>query len=464
MVNFNKPLFWHQGLFLQPQHFQYESLHAQHHIMQHMSHSTTYPWGIAQLQIDELMLNSGVVEFKALEVLFDDGALVSFPDNTHIKSRNIEGFWNDRNKPLNVYIGINKLSVTEGNVTVVTSFDNAPEIPTRYVSLAEGESYHDLHQGDVSTSLRTLKYAVGIYFENEIEHLSDQIFMPIAQIEQQGDDVRYSTDFIPPSISLKASSVLLGHVKDIRDELLGRSKQLDTYKSTSTSRAAEFNPVAERYRSALRTIARYAPLLKHYYENSVVPPVEVYGQLSSLVGELSTFSNRMNILGEANDGGVSLARYQHQSLGECFNNVKQVIIALLDELTVSPELLVRFERSEDGRFMCDLTPEFFAKQHSMYLLLETSTHFGELVTSFNTFSKLGAENVVDTYVHRAIPGISVNQLAEQPTGLERRSKVSYFTVDRDSDKWKIVEEQGKIALQWDDAPEDLVVEMVVVRG
>lgn len=463
-MNFNKPLFWHQGLFLQPQHFQYESLHAKHQMMRHVAHSTTYPWGIAQLQFDELMLSSGFIEFKALEVVFEDGTLVSFPEDTHIKSRNFDGFWNDRNKPLNIYIGINKLSTTESNVTVVTSFDSAPEIPTRYVSLAEGENYNDLHQGDVATSLRSLKHAVGIYFESEIDQLSDQVIMPIARVEQQGDEVRYSSDFIPPSLSLKASSVMTHHVKDIRDELLGRSKQLDTYKSTSTSRAAEFNPVAERYRSALRTIARYAPLLKHYYENSVVAPVEVYGQLCSLVGELSTFSNRMNILGEATDGGLSLSRYQHQALGESFDNVKQVIVALLDELTVSPELLVRFERTEEGRYECDLTPEFFAKQHSMYLLLETSTHFADLVTSFNTFSKLGAESVVDTYVHRAIPGINVHQLAEQPTGLERRSKVSYFTVDRDSDKWKIVEEQGKIALQWDDAPEDLVVEMVVVRG
>ena len=429
-----------------------------------MKHSNSYPWGVARLQLDDLMLNSGFIEVKSLEVLFEDGTLVDYPENVHLRSRNFDAIWTDRTQPLAVYLGITKLSVTENNVTVVSSFDTAPNIITRYVSHAEGEDYKDLHQGDVSTPIKTLKYAVSIFLGDEIDSLSDQILIPLAVLEQQGDDVRYNNTFVAPSVSLKSSSALMNNIKDIRDELLGRSKQLDTYKSTSNSRAAEFNPVAERYRSALRTIARYAPILNHYFENAVVHPLDVYGDLRTLIGELSTFSNRLNILGEANDGGLSLPRYNHSDLGHCFDIAKKLIISLLDELTVSPELLVRFERSDNGRFACDLTPEFFAKQHSMYLLLETATHYSEMNVSFDAFSKLGADNVVDTYVQRAIPGINIDHLTEQPTGLEQRAKVSYFTVDRDSDKWKLVEEQGRIALQWDDAPEDLVVEIVVVRG
>jgi len=429
-----------------------------------MKQSSSYPWGVTRLQLDDLMLNSGFIEIKSLEVLFDDGTLVDYPENVHLRSRNFDSVWTDRNQPLPVYLGITKLSVTENNVTVVSSFDTAPEVITRYISHAEGESYQDLHQGDVSTPLKTLKYAVRLFIGDEIDSLSDQIILPIALLEQQGDEIRYSNQFVAPSLTLKSSSVLMNNVKDIRDELLGRSKQLDNYKSTSTSRAAEFNPVAERYRSALRTIARYAPMLNHYFENSVVHPLEVYGQLRALIGELSTFSNRVNLLGESTNSSQSLPRYNHSDLGDCFDGAKTLIISLLDELTVSPELLVRLERSEHGRFACDLTAEFFAKQHSMYLMLETATHYSEMNVSFDAFSKLGADNVVDTYVQRAIPGISVEHLTEQPTGLEQRAKVSYFTVDRDSDKWKLVEEQGRIALQWDDAPEDLVVEIVVVRG
>jgi len=429
-----------------------------------MKQSSSYPWGVTRLQLDDLMLNSGFIEIKSLEVLFDDGTLVDYPENVHLRSRNFDSVWTDRNQPLPVYLGISKLSVTENNVTVVSSFDSAPEIVTRYISHAEGENYQDLHQGDVSTPLKTLKYAVRLFLGDEIDSLSDQVILPIAVLEQQGDDIRYSNAFVAPSLTLKSSSVLMNNVKDIRDELLGRSKQLDNYKSTSTSRAAEFNPVAERYRSALRTIARYAPMLNHYFENAVVHPLEVYGQLRALIGELSTFSNRVNLLGESTNNAQSLPRYNHSDLGDCFDSAKTLIISLLDELTVSPELLVRLERSEHGRFACDLSAEFFAKQHSMYLLLETATHYSEMNISFDAFSKLGADNVVDTYVQRAIPGISVNHLTEQPTGLEQRAKVSYFTVDRDSDKWKLVEEQGRIALQWDDAPEDLVVEIVVVRG
>jgi len=463
-VNFNKPLFWHQGLFLQPQHFQYESLHSAQLNMQYTQYANSYPWGVAQLQFDDSTLSNGIIDIKKLDVIFEDGTFVSYPENVHLRGRSFEAQWTDRNKPLSVYLGISKLSANESNVTVVSNFDNAPEILTRYISHAEGENFQDLHQGDVTTPLKTMKYALRIFFGDEIDGLSDQVLIPIARVEQQGEELRYSNVFVAPSVSLKSSTVLLNNIKDIRDELIGRSKQIDSYKSTSTSRAAEFNPVAERYRSALRIIARYAPMLNHYFENSVVHPLEVYGQLRALIGELSTFSEKVNLLGDTPDGQNNLPRYQHTAIGECFDAAKLLIVNLLDELTVSPELLVRFERDESGRFSTDLTSEFFAKQHSMYFMLETSTHYGELSDSFNAFSKLGAQSVVDTYVQRAIPGIEFTHFPEQPTGLERRSKVTYFTIDRDSDRWKLVEEQGKIALQWDDAPADLVVEMVVVRG
>jgi type VI secretion system protein ImpJ len=463
-VNFSKPLFWHQGLFLQPQHFQYQTYYNQKAQTKLLEIENGFPWGLISAQFSAQSLARGNVELEYFDALFEDGTMVSFPDNVQIGSRAYENHWTDRSKPLNVYLAIAKMSSSHTNVTQVAGYDNDQVISTRYVSLIEGEDVKDLHQGEQSVAVKTMKHVVRVIFEDEIEKHSDYLLLPLTRLEEIEDDVRFSKEYVPPCMSIKASSSLMESIKEIRDELVGRSKQLENYKSTTTSRTAEFNPVAERYRNALKVLARYAPLLNHYLENPVAAPYEIYGQLRALVGELSTFSSGYSILGDSNDGRLSTIKYNHRDLFTCFDTSKQVIVSLLDELTVSPELLVKLNKESDGYFNGQLPSEFFLRQHSMYLVLETTTPVSDYLSSFLSYAKLGSKEQVVQYVQRAIPGISFEHYDEQPTGLERRPRVAYFTIDRTSAKWKQVEEQGHFALQWDDAPEDLKVEMVLVRG
>lgn len=463
-MNVKQPLSWYQGLFLQPQHFQYASLHQEQLVIQYLLEMCPHPWGVAQLQLNEQALSGEVVEVRYIKAIFDDGTLVEFPDNAYLTARSTEGHWPDTTKPLQVYLGLTKADHAASNVTEVPSLVNAATIHTRFVGSNEGVDMKDFNEGQTTNPVKTLQYALGIYFESELSDLHDKQLLPLFALEKQGEDIQISQQCIPPVLTLSGSSQLLSIIKNIRDELVGRSKQLENYKSTPTSRAAEFNPVAERYRVALRMLAHYTPTLQHWYENPSVHPSDVYSHLRSLIGELSTFSHRVNLLGESSGGGLSLPRYQHNELAYGFNTARELIVSLLDELTVSPELLVRFNRDDANRFSAELPSEFFARQHDLYLVLETGETYTDWVESFEGFAKLGSSVEIDIYNQRAIPGIPFQAFPDQPSGLERRPKVSYFTLNRDSDKWSVVENQGQITLLWDDAPEDLVVEMVIVRG
>lgn len=463
-MNFNKPLFWHQGLFLQPQHFQYQSQFQQQETYKWFNLQNGYAWGAASLQFDPQALGQGKVELRKLDVVFEDGTLGSFPENMQLGARSFDSHWLDRTKPLNVYLALAKLNASQNNVTQVTSYDNDQLVNTRFVSLVEGEEVSDLHQGGgQNVAIKSMKYAAKLIFESELDDYSNYLVQPVACLESSDEEVRFNSNFVPPSITIKASPVLMDLIKEIRDELVGRSKQLENYKSTTISRTAEFNPVAERYRSALRVIARYAPLLNHYLENATTQPFEVFGQLRALVGELTTFSDEFSILGESIDGTSSAIKYNHRDLFGCFEQCKSLIVSLLDKLTVSPELLVKLN-NESGTFVGKLPTEFFARQNSMYLVLETNMPTSDFISSFLTYAKLGSKEQVEQFVQRAIPGVSFEHFDEQPTGLERRPKVTYFVLDRNSPQWKAVEEQGLFSMHWDDAPDDLTVEMVLVRG
>lgn len=464
-MSFEQPIFWHQGLFLQPQHLQYQSLNAQSASANAFKLASGNVWGVANMAIDEHALNSQIFQLNYLNLVFEDGTAVDMHSNALIKPRSFESNWPDKSQPLKIFVGLKNLSKQVKNTTLVPSYDAAGDMNSRYVCADAGQELLDLHQGEGTTQLKTMKHALNVFFNDEVEDAADYQLVQVAQLELAGEEVTLSASFSAPSLYVGAAKQLHDLLKSTRDELMGRSKQLENYKSTSTSRAAEFNPVAERYRSALRVLARYIPSIHHVCENPFIKPSDAYAILRGLVGELSTYSHRYSILGEPQASGAeALPAYQHRNAAQSFLAAKKIIVQLLDELTVSPELLARFEKDEQGRFTCQLSKEFFARQHSLYFVLETSTPTADFINSFNTFSKLAAENMVDIYAARALPGLETQLQTEQPSGLEQRAKVTYFTVNRDSEKWREIEQQGMAALIWDDAPEDLSVEMVVVRG
>ena len=53
-----RPLFWHQGLFLQPQHLQLADLHAQSLLTPVYKYLCPYPWGIGELEIQTAALDN----------------------------------------------------------------------------------------------------------------------------------------------------------------------------------------------------------------------------------------------------------------------------------------------------------------------------------------------------------------------------------------------------------------------
>ena len=65
------------------------------------------------------------------------------------------------------------------------------------------------------------------------------------------------------------------------------------------------------YILALRSVNRYVPLLHHYTETPNVHPWIIYAALRQLVGELSSFSERVNALREFSDYDSRLSRYDH---------------------------------------------------------------------------------------------------------------------------------------------------------
>lgn len=461
-MDIKQPIFWHQGLFLQPQHFQLSDMYTRY--MHRPIHDFGLPhfWGVGTLDISEPGLASNLADFSAAQLLFRDGTFVEYPGNAIFRSRSFAAAWTQGDKPFNIYVGLKKLNQHESNVTVVRTLDDVGDAATRYVTTSDPEEIRDLYGEGPSANYRGLTHLLRLFWESELDHAADYDTLPIARLERDGDVIKLAERFVPPCLSIASAPSLQRMVRDVRDEIAGRSRQLEEYKSPREMQKAEFDASYMSFLLALRSLNRYVPMLTHYVEARQVHPWVVYGTLRQLVGELSSFSERYNMLGESEKGGDGLPAYDHEDFGKCLSAVNTLVAQLLNEITIGPELMVRLE-PQDGYLCADLPKSFFGARNRYYLVMRTEDDPDKVLRSFEAESKLSTRSQLPILTSRALPGVELIHMPVAPQGLPRRSYSLYFRVEPFSGQWEYIERENTVALYWPGAPSDIKVELVVLR-
>ncbi len=455
-------IYWHQGMFLQPQHFQTADLHHQFQLTPIHEGGLPHFWGVGELDLVPAAVANRSLEVASAKLLFPDRSYVEYPGNCVIKTRSFDTDWVEGDKPFMVYLGIRKFSATEKNVSIVSSLAEAGAAPTRYATLSTPPEMADLYSDGPAAQVRTLLHVVKVFFEGELDKLEDYSLIPIARLVRDGDAVKLSESFIPPCYNLSGSNALLRLIKDIRDELTGRARQLQEYKSPREMQKAEFDASYMVFLLALRSLNRASPYLYHLTETRQVHPWLAYGAMRQLIGELSSFSERFNMLGEAEDGTPGLPAYDHTDIGKCFERSRSMVSHLLNEITVGPEFLTVLEY-RDGYHVGQLPRNFFGQRNRFYLVIRTEHDVDWVVDAVQRDARLAALAEMPGLIAHALPGLELIHMAAAPQGLPRRSYSYYFRIEQMSQQWEVVEREGSVALYWLDAPADLKAEIVVLR-
>ncbi|MCZ6798473.1 MAG: type VI secretion system baseplate subunit TssK [Gammaproteobacteria bacterium] len=456
-----KPIFWHQGLFLQPQHFQLSDQYQDARLFPYQTFMQPHFWGVCRIEMLASSLSHRTCEIESGEFMFPDGTFVSVPGNAVVSPRSFEDEWVDPEKPFTIYLAIHKLSQFDDNATVLANLDEHAETTTRYITTAASEDVKDVYVEGNDAQVKFLRHALKIVFDNEKDELNDYEFIAIAQVMREGDAIIYNRQYLPPCVTIASVPELTRIVKEVRDEITGRAMQLSAYKSPAHAKK-DFDANMLRYKMALQSLSRFVPRLFHITESGNVHPWEVYGVMRELVGEISTFTDRVSVLGETADGERLVPAYEHNNLGNCFHQVSAMISQLLNEITIGPQFLVEMKFDEVA-FSADVPAEFFTEHVDFFLIVNTVEDFEESQKSLLTAAKLSSRDMVETLVERSLPGVGMIYLSTAPPGLPRRPNSYYMRLDIHDDQWSSVVRQENVALLWAEAPEDTSIELVVVR-
>jgi hypothetical protein len=189
-MTISRPLFWYQGLFLQPQHLQLLERSLQTLLVPFQGIPPATPLGRvgdgdskAALGIRSFALGKGTF-------LFPDGTFAVLPGNALVEGRTFDQAWVEGGKPFQVHVGVRKWNEAGENVTVLTKLENLADVTTRFVSRADPEDVQDLHSGGPVGQVKRLHYVLRIFWESERDQLGDYVLLPIAQLERMGEEIR----------------------------------------------------------------------------------------------------------------------------------------------------------------------------------------------------------------------------------------------------------------------------------
>jgi type VI secretion system protein ImpJ len=214
------------------------------------------------------------------------------------------------------------------------------------------------------------------------------------------------------------------------------------------------------YLLALRSLNRYIPILSHVLEAPAVHPWTVYGLLRQVIGELSTFSEGVTVMGERERERL-LPPYDHGDLWRCFAAAQGLVSRLLDEITAGPEHVVRLVY--DGTYYAsDLRPAVFEGRNRFYLAIRTEEDPATVAQALGSVAKLSSREQLPLLIARALPGVGMEHLPAPPPELPRRAQTTYFGLEHHADAWSYVEKGRNIALYWDTAPDDLEADLMVL--
>ena len=456
-------IYWHQGMFLQPQHLQ---LAERVQMLQHKPVTQSglpHFWGAGELTLSAAAVANHRIEIQSATLLFPDQTYIEYPGNAVIAERSFDGAQVASDRPLRVYLGLRRFNPDSGNVNVAADFADSSSAGTRYAATWRADDVSDLYGDGPTAQVRSLMHVVRVFFEHELNTLQDYELIPIATLHSDGSSIRLSDDYVPPCYTLTGSPALQQEVKDFRDELAGRARQLQAYKRPQDGQRMGGDGGADvALLLALRSLNRFCPLLQHVCEDVRVHPWHVYGLLRQVVGELSSFSERFNMFGEAEDGSPGLPAYDHRDLRRCFARAHQLISHLLNEITVGAEFIVPLV--PEGHLHTGVLPKrFFTEHNRFYLMVHSPLGLDEVSRAVSADARLGPTEEMPKLISLALPGLELIHLATAPRGLPKRADAHYFRIEQISRQWEAIERDGQIALAWVDAPEDLRADIVVVR-
>ena len=463
-------VFWGQGAFLTPQHLQRQDAfhvgyaHALHRLVQ------PFAWGLESLSLREDALGNGVFDVLQFSLLSKDGVRLAGgslgsgdPGNCRLGERSLTSLTVSNNEPISIHLALSK------DATINTLAKSEPgRPPTRHA--LDGVSLADPFDPQApGADVDFLRYQVQIVTsldDNAAVVLQTCETFKIAELIPAGPGrFKLSGDYVPPAMTLQASSNLSRWTRSFRDLLLSKAQDFSSIKRQRGIRAASTSAQEVMRVVMMQTFGRYLPAFQEAVRLQQVSPYVLYGLLRTLVAEFSVFSEEVGYFGGLRDKtqDSELPVYDHDDLRRCFRLGYTRAEQLIKALTVGAEVGITL--AHDGRFYkADLPPALFQSDKTrFYLAIESELRGSDLAQRLSRTGKICTIEEMPRLLQAALFGLKIDLLPVPPEELPQKTpNTTYFLVDTTHAFWTMIKQRGNIAVFSDMPPDATVMKLYPV--
>lgn len=449
----HRPVFWSQGLFLQPQHFQAADEAASRQIELLRQYALPYFWGIRKLVFSGSP-SSQSISIESLEAVFPSGAAINVPFDAALAPLALDENWPAPDKPGILYLGL-ALPKTGG---ANAALDQGSEFTgTRFIYSEEPDSMPDQYSNSAPAQVQLLKYAPILIKDIDKARYSDFECIPIALLRRSGERVEFDPDFIAPIMCLNASYRFAAIISEIYNMALSCASRLSGYKTTVSGGTPDMNFLLNF--NALTTLNRYIPLLNHLQSYQDIHPWHLYGLLCTFAGELSSYFEEIDCLGRSAADLNGIPNYHHENPRACFEPLCSLITSLLNKLGQDRSKTLHLLPA-GSYFSADIPDDFISSSGRYWIFVQAATLNDTLADEIPALVKLGVRDRLNVIIAKAVSGVTLTKTPNPPPGFLKSPNTAWYSVDIAHPLWKEITEKRKISLFWEGSPDNTDVRLI----
>lgn len=406
---------WGEGLFLRPQHFQRQDAYHEWRLAEATRTLHPYAWGVRRCKVDSDALQTGVLRFTELQIVFPDGEMYSAPTEDELPDP------------------VSLASLPSGGAEFVF---HATVAPMRNVgsNSARADAPADAalrfrqatHTADdwftaaARADLVVLRRQVRVVPDHEPrDHL---VGLPLVRLRRQAaGGYEHDGRFIPPCTALQASPALLLMIRRLVEILQAKVDALYGFHREPSKHVIEFRSGDVASFWLLHTASAACAALMHYQQHPGLHPERLFERLLELAGALMTFSKHYSL--------ADLPHYRHEAPGPAFTKLDVIIRDLLETVISTRYFAIQLQEARPSFHVGRIDSEQVTASTALVLGVSASLPAAELVDVVPLRFKVGAPDDVDKLVLSAMAGVRLVQLQQVPAAIPVRPGSYYFQLE-----------------------------------
>lgn len=415
-----KHIHWHEGQFLQPQHFQLLQRETALGLAQERHFAVSHPYGVLSVSLAVDDLDDFQIRFTRLQAIMPSGVVVDFPDTATLPAINFRQVFQAHSEGFTAYLALPVWTAKRGNL-----LENPKEVSQRIKVLyhASDSEVADENTGENEQVVQIRKYNGMIIFQDEDQ--SDLEVIPLLKIRREttaegAGRPRLDPYYVPPVFWLKGSTVLQNLFADLASQVGAVRSELEEHLGSSNFdiKTIQGGHRFEQF-MRLRILSRFDARLSSLARADNLTPFAAYLELRDLFSELVAMYPQ--------DDNFEIPHYDHDDPYPAFDSLNRKIRQYL-EGTLAPQYrIVEFEPMDDLFYQAEIRSEDFAGATGYFLAVESESDPSKLTSLIENTDLF--KLVPMSYARRALRGVILKEDRHPPVQLPAKAQRYFYRID-----------------------------------